>query len=52
MKRIGRSLFIFYIALRYGLDNLVLTSLGKPWLTTLANALAFGRATAPRGLAV
>lgn len=49
MKRISRGIFIFAIVLRYGLDHLVLTSLGKPWLTRLANAFAFGRAKAPRG---
>ena len=32
MRRFYRGLFIVWVALRYGLDELVLTSFQKPWL--------------------
>jgi ubiquinone biosynthesis protein len=41
---------ILFIVLRYGLDELVLTSLQKPWLRVLARILSVGRdLKAPRG---
>lgn len=50
MRRLFRGLFIIWIALRFGLDQLVLTSFQKPWLTTLARIVSFGRnLKAPRG---
>ncbi len=50
MSRLYRSVFIVWIALRYGLDELVLTSFQKPWLRVLARVLSVGRKLeAPRG---
>ena len=50
MNRFSRGLFIVWIALRYGLDELVLTSFQKPWLRVLARIVSFGRRLdAPRG---
>jgi ubiquinone biosynthesis protein len=50
MRRLFRGMFIVWIALRYGLDQLVLTSFQKPWLTVLARIISFGRnLQAPRG---
>ena len=50
MRRLFRGAFIVWIALRYGLDQLVLTSFQKPWLTVLARVVSFGRnLQAPRG---
>jgi ubiquinone biosynthesis protein len=50
MSRFGRGVFIVWIALRYGLDELVLTSFQKPWLKLLARAVSVGRKLdAPRG---
>ncbi|MBI2772081.1 MAG: ubiquinone biosynthesis regulatory protein kinase UbiB [Burkholderiales bacterium] len=50
MTRYFRGVFIVWIALRYGLDELVLSSFRRPWLRTLARVLAFGRRlNAPRG---
>jgi ubiquinone biosynthesis protein len=50
MSRFGRGAFIVWIALRYGLDELVLTSFQKPWLKLLARIVSVGRnLDAPRG---
>jgi ubiquinone biosynthesis protein len=50
MSRFGRGVFIVWIALRYGLDELVLTSFQKPWLKLLARVVSVGRKLdAPRG---
>ncbi len=43
MTRLLRSIFIVWVVLRYGLDELVLTSFHHPWLTRLARVLSFGR---------
>ncbi len=50
MSRLVRGSFIVFIVLRYGLDELVLTSFQKPWLRVLARILSVGRdLQAPRG---
>ena len=50
MKRMLRGAFIVVIALRYGLDELVLTSFQKPWLRVIARVVSVGRnLKAPRG---
>ncbi|OOG58596.1 ubiquinone biosynthesis regulatory protein kinase UbiB [Polaromonas sp. C04] len=50
MRRIFRGAFIVLIALRYGLDELVLTSFQKPWLRVIARGVSVGRnLQAPRG---
>ncbi|QDL36673.1 ubiquinone biosynthesis regulatory protein kinase UbiB [Rhodoferax sediminis] len=50
MRRIFRGVFIILIALRYGLDELVLTSFQKPWLHVIARVVSVGRnLQAPRG---
>ena len=50
MSRFSRGLFIVWIALRYGLDELVLTSFQKPWLRVVARVVSIGRRLdAPRG---
>ena len=50
MRRLTRGIFIVFIVLRYGLDELVLTSFRKPWLRVLARLLSVGRnLNAPRG---
>ncbi|MEY4910622.1 MAG: ubiquinone biosynthesis regulatory protein kinase UbiB, partial [Pseudomonadota bacterium] len=50
MRRLFRGAFIVWIALRYGLDQLVLTSFQKPWLTVIARIVSVGRnLKAPRG---
>ena len=50
MNRMLRGGFILFIVLRYGLDELVLTSFQKPWLRVLARILSVGRdLKAPRG---
>ncbi|MEN9537825.1 MAG: ubiquinone biosynthesis regulatory protein kinase UbiB [Pseudomonadota bacterium] len=50
MNRFFRSVHIVWIALRYGLDELVLTSFQKPWLRLLARVVSVGRnLQAPRG---
>jgi ubiquinone biosynthesis protein len=50
MKRIFRGAFIVWIVLRYGLDELFLTSFQKPWLHAVARVVSIGRnLTAPRG---
>ncbi|RZL90657.1 MAG: ubiquinone biosynthesis regulatory protein kinase UbiB [Variovorax sp.] len=50
MRRVYRSVVIVWVALRYGLDELVLTSFQKPWLRVVARIVSVGRnLDAPRG---
>ncbi len=50
MSRVVRGAFIIWIVLRYGLDELVLTSFQKPWLRLIARIVSLGRnLEAPRG---
>ncbi len=50
MSRFYRGIFIVWVALRYGLDEMVLTSFKKPWLGVLARIVSVGRnLDAPRG---
>lgn len=50
MSRYFRGFTIVWVALRYGLDELVLTSFQKPWLRLLARMISMGRdLRAPRG---
>lgn len=50
MTRIYRGFFIAWVVLRYGLDELVLTSFQRPWLHLLARIVSVGRnLDAPRG---
>jgi ubiquinone biosynthesis protein len=50
MSRLLRGAFIIGVMLRYGLDELFLTSFQKPWLNALSRALRLGRnLQAPRG---
>ncbi len=50
MTRLYRGAFIFWVVLRYGLDELFLTSFQKPWLRVLARVVSVGRKLdAPRG---
>jgi ubiquinone biosynthesis protein len=50
MTRYLRGIFIVWVALRYGLDELVLNSFKRPWLSAIARVLSFGRdLRAPRG---
>ncbi|HEX3140050.1 MAG TPA: AarF/UbiB family protein, partial [Rhizobacter sp.] len=50
MSRFYRGAFIVLVALRYGLDELVLTSFQKPWLRVVARIVSVGRnLEAPRG---
>jgi ubiquinone biosynthesis protein len=50
MRRIFRGAFIVWVALRYGLDELVLASFQRRWLHVLARVLSVGRdLRAPRG---
>ena len=50
MTRFTRGIFIVWVALRYGLDELVLTSFQKPWLRVVAGIVSVGRnLDAPRG---
>jgi ubiquinone biosynthesis protein len=50
MTRYVRGIVILWVALRYGLDELVLNSFQQPGLRALARVLAFGRRLdAPRG---
>jgi ubiquinone biosynthesis protein len=50
MRRYWRGLYILWVALRYGLDDLVLNSFEKPWLHVLARVASVGRdLSAPRG---
>jgi ubiquinone biosynthesis protein len=50
MTRLFRGIFIVWVVLRYGLDELFLTSFEKPWLRLLARLVSVGRnLEAPRG---
>jgi ubiquinone biosynthesis protein len=50
VKRVLRAAYIVWVALRYGLDELVLNSLQRPWLRLLARMASLGRdLSAPRG---
>ena len=50
MTRLFRGVFIVFIVLRYGLDELFLTSFQKPWLRLIARIVSIGRnLDAPRG---
>ena len=50
MKRFFRGATIVWVVLRYGLDELVLTSFQKPWLRLVARIVSIGRdLRAPRG---
>jgi ubiquinone biosynthesis protein len=50
MSRLYRSLYIFWIVFRFGLDQLVLDGLDRPWLRVLTRMLRLGRKLeAPRG---
>ncbi|MBI3100422.1 MAG: ubiquinone biosynthesis regulatory protein kinase UbiB [Burkholderiales bacterium] len=50
MKQFFRGGTIVWVVLRYGLDELVLTSFQKPWLRLLARIVSVGRdLRAPRG---
>ncbi|MGB3069949.1 MAG: ubiquinone biosynthesis regulatory protein kinase UbiB [Ottowia sp.] len=50
MRRLLRAITIAWVALRYGLDELVLTSFQKPWLRLIARIASIGRdLSAPRG---
>ena len=50
MRRFVRAAYIVWVALRYGLDELVLTSFQKPMLRLVARFASIGRdLSAPRG---
>lgn len=50
MTRLFRGIFIVWVLLRYGLDELFLTSFQKPWLHAIARIVSIGRnLDAPRG---
>lgn len=50
MKRLFRGAFIAWVVLRYGLDELFLSSFQKPWIKVLARVVSIGRKLdAPRG---
>ncbi|MBE7939532.1 MULTISPECIES: ubiquinone biosynthesis regulatory protein kinase UbiB [Ramlibacter] len=50
MRRYFRGFFIVWVALRFGLDELVLSSLRRPWLAGFIRVLTLGRdLRAPRG---
>ena len=50
MTRLFRGVFIVWVMLRYGLDELFLTSFQKPWLHALSRMVSVGRdLNAPRG---
>ncbi len=50
MSRFFRGAFIVWTVLRFGLDELVLTSFQKPWLRMVARIVSVGRdLKAPRG---
>ncbi|MBT9506073.1 ubiquinone biosynthesis regulatory protein kinase UbiB [Rhodoferax sp.] len=50
MTRLFRGVFIVWVVLRYGLDELFLTSFQKPWLHVIARIVSVGRnLNAPRG---
>lgn len=50
MTRLYRGAFIAWVVLRYGLDELFLSSFQKPWLRLIARIVSVGRSwDAPRG---
>jgi ubiquinone biosynthesis protein len=50
VRQLARGAYISWIALRYGLDELVLSSFRQPWLRGLTRVLSVGRdLSAPRG---
>ena len=50
MTRLIRGVFIVWVMLRYGLDELLLNSFQKPWLRVIARMVSIGRnLEAPRG---
>jgi ubiquinone biosynthesis protein len=49
MTRYLRGIYIVWVAWRYGLDELVLNSFQRPWLSRIARIVAIGRRSAPRG---
>jgi ubiquinone biosynthesis protein len=50
LQRLWRGAFIVFIVLRYGLDELVLSSFQKPWIKIIARIVSLGRnLRAPRG---
>ena len=50
MKRLLRGAFIAWVVLRYGLDELFLSSFQRPWINVLARVVSIGRKLdAPRG---
>jgi ubiquinone biosynthesis protein len=50
MRRLARLATIVFIVLRYGLDELALSSFRQPWVRALARLVAIGRRLdAPRG---
>jgi ubiquinone biosynthesis protein len=50
LQRLVRGSTIVFVALRYGLDELVLKSFQKPWLRLIARIVSIGRnLSAPRG---
>ena len=50
MSRLFRGVFIVWVVLRHGLDELVLSSFERPWIRLLTRIVSFGRnLDAPRG---
>lgn len=50
MSRLFRGIFIVWTVLRFGLDELVLSSFSKPWIRTLTRVVSVGRdLRSPRG---
>jgi ubiquinone biosynthesis protein len=50
MTRLFRGIFIVWVVLRFGLDELVLSSFQKPWIRFLTRMVSVGRdLSAPRG---
>ena len=50
MSRVFRGVFIVWTVLRFGLDELVLSSFEKPWIRLLTRIVSAGRnLRAPRG---
>jgi ubiquinone biosynthesis protein len=50
VSRLFRGIFIVWTVLRFGLDELVLSSFSKPWIRTLTRVVSVGRdLRSPRG---
>jgi ubiquinone biosynthesis protein len=50
VSRLFRGVFIVWTVLRFGLDELVLSSFSKPWIRTLTRVVSIGRdLRSPRG---